>query len=94
MTNHWSHTAILLAITLCTIALLASLASQPISAEAAAPAETLTMSSTWWSATATPLVPSVTFAPTATDPVQPTATVLVADPIIMAYEVFLPEVRK
>lgn len=37
------------------------------------PAETVTMSATWWVATPTPII-SVTFAPTATPPTQPTAT--------------------
>lgn len=43
------------------------------STETNAPAETLTMSATWWVATPTPII-SVTFAPTATPPMQPTAT--------------------
>lgn len=60
----------------------------------AAPAETLTMSATWWVATPTPPVPSVTFAPTATPPTEPTPTPtpIVANPIILAHVVYLPNI--
>lgn len=59
-----------------------------------APAETLTMSATWWVATPTPPVPSVTFAPTATPPTEPTPTPtpIVANPIILAHVVYLPNI--
>ena len=95
MHSHWNRTAITIALVVCSLALLVSVASQPINAESThCVQETLTMAATWgaMTQTTTPPAPSVTFAPTSTPPTQP--TVIVDEPIIMAYVVYLPEVKR
>jgi hypothetical protein len=57
----------------------------------ASPQETLTMSATWWVATPTPPVPSVTFAPTATGWPTPEPT---STPIVESFKIYLPEVHR